>query len=86
MKIIFLILIGLSLNASNILTNYRINGIGEIEKQLDQELTQTEYWSKYIDDKDTRFGYLESYANVLTCNKEESTLNLSAFDPEPIEV
>ncbi|PHS57027.1 MAG: hypothetical protein COB17_07355 [Sulfurimonas sp.] len=76
MKIFFLILISLSLNASDFLTNYRNNGISEIEKQMDLELTKNKYWSKYIKNKDTKFGYLESYTNVLTCNKTNSTLNL----------
>ncbi|NOR58993.1 MAG: hypothetical protein GQ474_10770, partial [Sulfurimonas sp.] len=80
MKIIFIILITLSLYSNDILTNYRINGINDIEKQMDLELTKKEYWNEYIKDKDTTFGYLESYPNVLTCNKENSTLNLYIKD------
>lgn len=80
MKIVFLILIGLSLNASDILTNYRNNGIADIEKQMDLELTKNDYWSKNIENKDTRFGYFESYENVLTCNKKDSTLALYRLD------
>lgn len=82
MRYIFLILLTLSLNASDILTSYRNNGISEIEKKMDIELSQTEYWTKYIKDKDTRFGYMESYFNVLTCNKENSTLNLYRLDSQ----
>lgn len=80
MKIVFLILISLSLYATNILTNYRINGINDIQKQMDLELTKVEYWNNYIKDKDTSFGYIESYQNILTCNKEKSTLNLYIKD------
>lgn len=80
MKIIFLILITLSLHSSDILTNYRINGINTIEKQMDFELTKKEYWSAYIKDIDTTFGYIESYPNILVCNKENSTLNLYTKD------
>lgn len=76
MKLLLILLINLSLFATDILTNYRINGINDIEKQMDLELSKEEYWSEYIKNKDTTFGYLESYANVLTCNKENSTLNL----------
>jgi murein L,D-transpeptidase YafK len=79
-KIIFVLLITLSLYSNDILTNYRINGINDIEKQMDLELTKKEYWNEYIKDKDTTFGYLESYPNVLTCNKENSTLNLYIKD------
>ncbi len=69
-----------SLFSSDILTSYRLNGIDTIEKQMDLELTKEEYWSKYIKDKDTTFGYMESYSNILTCNKEKSTLNLYSLD------
>jgi|OM-RGC.v1.005938195 murein L,D-transpeptidase YafK len=79
-KIVFLILITLSLSANDILTNYRINGINDIEKQMDLELTKLEYWDKYIKNIDTTFGYLESYSNILTCDKEKSTLNLYVKD------
>ncbi|WP_373003400.1 murein L,D-transpeptidase family protein [Sulfurimonas sp.] len=80
MKIIFVLLVTLSLYSNDILTNYRINGINDIAKQMDLELTKKEYWDKYIKDKDTTFGYLESYPNILTCNKENSTLNLYTKD------
>ena len=80
MKIFFLILIGLSLYANNMLTNYRENGIDAIQKQMDLELTNREYWSEYIKDMDTTFGYIESYSNILTCDKEKSTLNLYMKD------
>lgn len=80
MKIIFVLLITLSLYSSDILTQYRVNGIKTIEKQMDLELTKKEYWTEYIKDKDTTFGYLESYPNILTCNKENSTLNLYSKD------
>lgn len=80
MKLLLLLFITTSIFASDILTNYRVNGIGTIEKQMDLELTKEKYWSDYIKDKDTTFGYMESYLNVLTCNKEESTLNLYSLD------
>jgi len=81
MKLLFLILISLSLySSSDTLTNYRMNGIEDIQKQMDLELTKKEYWDAYIEDVDTTFGYIESYQNILTCNKEKSTLNLYIKD------
>ncbi len=70
----------LSLYANDVLTNYRINGIDDIEKQMDLKLTKSEYWDEYIKNLDTTFGYLESYSNILTCNKEKSILNLYIKD------
>ena len=56
------------------LTQYRLNGIEGLEKRLDKELASQTYWKNYIKDKDTKFGYIESYTNVLTCNKSKSDL------------
>lgn len=74
MRIVFLILVSLSLYAGDILTNYRLNGITDIEKQMDMELTNLKYWSDVVKNRDTSFGYLESYSNVLVCDKSEQTL------------
>ena len=74
--IVFFLLINISLSANELLTNYRINGIKDIEKQMDLELTRTSYWSQYLKDKDIKFGYIEDYSSILTCNKEKSTLTL----------
>ncbi len=60
----------------DVLTLYRLHGIQNLQKQMDYDLTQKKYWSDYLADKDTTFGYLESYTNVLLCNKSLSTLAL----------
>lgn len=75
-KITFLLLFSLHLNANELLTNYRTNGIKDIEKQMDLELTRISYWNEYLKDKDMKFGYIENYSSILTCNKEKSTLSL----------
>ena len=80
MRILFLILVSLSLYSNDILTNYRINGINDIQKQMDLELTKIDYWNEYIKQVDTTFGYLESYSKILTCNKKKSTLSLYIKD------
>jgi len=75
LKFLLFILLSISLYA-NILTNYRTNGIQNIEKEMDLELSSKRYWSKQIKDIDTTFGYFESYSSILTCNKTESSLSL----------
>lgn len=73
--IFFLILLSQQfLFATNILTDYRVNGIVDIEKRMDNALAQKDYWYQYIQNRDTTFGYLESYNNIITCNKKKSTL------------
>jgi len=75
-KILLLLILGLFAHANTILTNYRMNGIADIEKQMDKELTAPTYWNKYLKDIDTSFGYVESYSSILACNKEKSSLSL----------
>ncbi len=80
LRSIFLLLIYMSANANSLLLDYRINGIEKIEKQMDLELTQEAYWSEYIKNIDTTFGYIESYSSVLSCDKNKSTLVLYKQD------
>ena len=80
LKIFFLLFVTISLSASSLLNEYRVNGIEYVEKKMDQELTKEVYWSEYIKDKDTKFGYIESYSSILTCNKEISILSLYSID------
>jgi murein L,D-transpeptidase YafK len=78
--IIFTSFINLSLFANDITTQYRINGIENIEKQLDKDLADTQYWREYLKDKETRFGYIEVYSDILVCDKSKSTLSLYRKD------
>ena len=69
-----LLFIHASIFADDLLTDYRLHGIDNIEKQMDSELAKTEYWNSYLKNINTTFGYIESYSNILTCNKDNSTL------------
>ena len=61
---------------ADLLTQYRLQGIQHLQKQMDKDLAQEKYWNHYLQNKDTQFGYLESYKNVLFCDKSKSTLSL----------
>ncbi len=76
----FYLLFASALFSADILTQYRNHGIDNIEKQLDAELMQKEYWDEYLKDKETTFGYTQTYTNVLTCNKSKATLTLYKKD------
>ncbi|ADN08921.1 L,D-transpeptidase family protein [Sulfurimonas autotrophica] len=65
---------------NKILTNYRLHGIKNIEKALDKSLTETTYWKEYLKNKDTKFGYIESYTNILLCDKSKSELLIYSKD------
>ena len=79
-KIAAIILFSNSLYANNILTDYRVNGVYNVQKHMDNELTKVEYWDMQLKGLDTRFGYIESYSNILTCDKLNSTLTLYIKD------
>ena len=64
------------------LQEYKLHGIIGLEKEMDIELTKVNYWSAYLKNRNTRFGYIEGYSNVLTCNKKKSTLTLYVKDSD----
>ena len=70
----FTLLMGITLYANDILTDYRLHGLANIEKHMDQELASKRYWINYLNTQDTHFGFIELYNNILVCNKHDSTL------------
>jgi murein L,D-transpeptidase YafK len=80
MRLLLLFFISLNILSGDILTSYRVNGTIDIEKEMDMELSKEEYWKKYLSDKDTTFGYIESYSNVLACDKSKSALDFYSVD------
>jgi murein L,D-transpeptidase YafK len=68
------------INAQDILTQYRLGNMKDIQKQLDLDLSAKEYWQNILTNVDTKFGYIESAINILTCNKKSATLELSVMD------
>lgn len=83
-KLVFLLLVAYlwasSLHATDILNEYRQNGLANIQKKMDTALASQEYWERYLQDKNTQFGYLEKYQDILVCNKDASTLTLYVKD------
>lgn len=80
MKLVLLLLLNFHLYASDVLTNYRVHGILNMEKQMDSELSKEEYWKNQVAQRDTTFGYIESFNNVLACDKTQSALHLYSLD------
>jgi len=74
------ILFSASLIANNILTDYRAHGIYNVQKYMDNELTRVEYWDTQLQELNTSFGYIESYTNILTCDKSDASLTLYIKD------
>lgn len=75
MKIlIHIILLTLYANASNIATVYREYGMDAVERVLDKQLSQKEYWNQELLHHDTSFGYFENLDSIITCDKDRSKL------------
>lgn len=76
MKLFLIVLFSFHLFANDLVTNYRLNGIKDIEQQLDLELAKEAYWNDYLKDVNLTFGYLESYNSLLICEKDSASLTL----------
>ena len=79
-RVLLAFTLSISSLSADVLTQYRNYGIQNLEKQFDQELSKRDYWDKYLENRDTTFGYIESYDNILTCDKSQSTLTLYMRD------
>lgn len=81
-NILLTIFLSTSVFASDnqILTQYRLHGIKNIEKKLDKNLIDVSYWKEILKDTDTKFGYIESYTNILLCDKSKSELLIYSRD------
>lgn len=81
MRLLFSILIAISLNASqSLLDLYQQQGSIAIEKVFDAQLSTKEYWEHRLKDMNTSFGYFESINYILACNKNNSHLKLYTKD------
>ena len=78
-KAIIALLLSQSLfSNTNYVDIYRQNGIKEVEKLLNQELKNKNYWQESLKNKNLSNGYYESLKYVLVCNKDLN--NIKLFD------
>lgn len=55
---------------------YRTQGIDAVKAEIEQQLKQKQYWKKYLDNKDVKFGYYESKQFIIYCEKQTKRLSL----------
>ncbi len=79
-KILLILAFASITNAQDILTQYRQGCMRDIQKKLDLDLGDKEYWQNVLSKIDTKYGYIESAINLLTCNKKTASLELSVMD------
>jgi murein L,D-transpeptidase YafK len=73
--LIFTILINL-LATTNYVEIYRKSGIDDVQKKLNQALMSEEYWLKYLNDFDTKYGYYEFDRNIIIVDKNSKSFKL----------
>ena len=78
-KLLLLLITTLAFS-QDLATLYRTEGLADLTKRLDTELTKPEYWQEQLKDQDTRFGYFESTYALLSCDKNSSTLKFFRRD------
>ena len=68
---IFFIIFNMAFATSiDIVELYRTQGIKSVEKAIEQQLQNKEYWDENLKHKDTTNGYYESIRYVVICQKE----------------
>jgi murein L,D-transpeptidase YafK len=78
--LLILIFINLSFANANLIDIYRQQGIKAVEKNINQTLTNSSYWDKYLKNIDTTYGYYESIQYILICTKDTKTLQLYKYN------
>ena len=70
-KILLLLIFSISSIFANIdlVDVYRNHGIKEVEKLINKELSNKNYWDKALKNKYTKNGYYESLNYIVMCNK-----------------
>lgn len=55
---------------------YRLKGIEEVQKELDNNLKNIDYWKSYLENKNVEYGYYETKEYVLVAKKNQLEINL----------
>lgn len=85
--LLFIFFLGFELLGSDLITLYRNGDMAAIQQALETRLQSPEYWSEYLKDKPTDFGYFENLNTLLLCNKKEAKLHVYYRSKEkPLEL
>lgn len=78
--LITILLLQVSLCATDFVKLYQHHGLKALEKQLDETLTTSEYWLKRVADKNVTYGLFSDFSELLFCNKNEGNLTRVSID------
>lgn len=75
-KFVILLLITFNLYGKDLVDMYRFEGINSVEKELEKNLKDVEYWKNYLVNKNIDYGYYEFKKYILIAQKEQSEISL----------
>ena len=81
--VMFLLSFAYSNSSKNIVDYYRLYGIKEVEKQINLQLQDKDYWLEYLQNVDTTNGYYESIRYIMICQKDMK--NMDVYDTKKME-
>ncbi len=76
MRFIIVFIITFNVYANDFVNLYRLKGISEVEKEIENSLKDVNYWKNYLVDKNVELGYYEYKKYVIVAQKEQSELSL----------
>lgn len=75
-KILLLVVLSLNLFAKDLVDLYRKDGINAVEKELEKELKNIEFWKNYLSNKNVDYGFYESKNYVIITQKDNKNMTL----------
>jgi murein L,D-transpeptidase YafK len=72
----FFLLVSFTFANVNLIDTYRKYGINEVEKIINNKLTNKKYWEQILKDKNIQNGYYESLNYVVLCNKNNKDIKV----------
>lgn len=81
-KLVVLVFLSLNLFAIDLVDIYRKDGINAVEKELEKNLKDIGFWKKYLENKNTDYGFYETKEYVIVAEKENKKMTLYAKDGE----
>ncbi|WP_410198549.1 L,D-transpeptidase family protein [Aliarcobacter butzleri] len=84
-KLVVLVFLSLNLFAKDLVDVYRKDGIIAVEKELEKGLRDVDFWKKYLENKNTDYGFYETKEYVIVAEKENKKMTLFAKNGDDYE-
>lgn len=85
-KVFLIVFLVSQIYASKIVDLYLEDGIGAVERYINEQLVSKEYWNEKIKTKDVSFGYYENLDTLLVASKKKKSLHVFNNTKEGLEL